>query len=137
MEDIENECLALSTEKLSSINRKKTGALLAAACIMGARIGQANEAQLALVRQFGALLGESFQVIDDILDYTASAEQTGKSSGRDAANGKVTLASIEGIDSARNRATFLTQESLNTLSNIQGNTAFLESLVRWLEQRAS
>ncbi|MGE9291321.1 MAG: polyprenyl synthetase family protein, partial [Puniceicoccales bacterium] len=108
MDDIENEGIPLDAATLSSINRRKTGALIAAACIMGARIGCANSDQVEIVREFGVCLGEAFQVIDDILDFTASEEQTGKSSGRDAANGKTTLATLEGLDAAKARANALT-----------------------------
>ncbi|MBC2602117.1 polyprenyl synthetase family protein [Puniceicoccus vermicola] len=137
MDDIDNEGIPLDVPTLSSINRRKTGALIAAACIMGARIGGASAEQVETVRQFGVCLGEAFQVIDDILDFTATEEQTGKSSGRDEANGKVTLATLEGLDAARKRAEELTQQADHLLSQFSANTDFLSALVRWMADRSN
>jgi geranylgeranyl pyrophosphate synthase len=137
MDDIENEGKPLDAPALSSINRRKTGALIAAACIMGARIGNATPEQVEAVREFGTCLGEAFQVIDDILDFTATEEQTGKSSGRDEANGKVTLATLEGLDSAKKRADVLTHQAEELLKQFSADTEFLSALVRWMASRDS
>ena len=135
MEDIENEGKGIDAETLSAINEKKTGALIAAACVMGALIGGAPKEQIRTVREFGFALGGAFQVIDDILDSTASAEQTGKSGGRDEENGKVTFVSLEGMEKARQRADDLTQRAGNRLCDVKGDPSFLSDLLDWLNRR--
>ncbi len=135
MEDIENEGGGIDAGTLTAINGKKTGALISAACVMGALIGEAPEEQLAIVREFGFTLGGAFQVVDDILDSTASAEQTGKSGGRDEENGKTTFVSLEGLGKARERADRLTRRTENLLRSFQGDTSFLSGLLEWLGRR--
>lgn len=135
MEDIENEGRDIGVETLASINAKKTGALIAASCSMGALVGGAGPALVATFRAYGLALGGAFQVVDDILDHTASDSALGKTSGRDAANGKTTFAGLEGVDAARRRATRLTAEAEEALARIPGDTAFLRALTRRLLDR--
>lgn len=78
-------------ERYEWIAGAKTATLYAAACELGARYPGGHEAMGASMRQFGYELGLAFQIIDDCLDLTASAEQAGKSVGTDVADGKVTL----------------------------------------------
>ena len=135
MEDIENEGAGIDAATLDAINEKKTGALIAAACVMGALIGDASEEQIEIVRKFGFSLGGAFQVVDDILDSTGSAEQTGKSGGRDEENGKTTFVSLEGLGKARDRADQLTLRTESLLRSFQGDTSFLSGLLDWLKRR--
>ncbi len=137
MDDIENEGKQPDIATLSSINGRKTGALIAVACTMGSRIGGASTGQIPLVHEFGACLGEAFQVIDDILDFTGTEKETGKSSGRDQANHKHTMVTLEGLDSSRARVRELTRHAQILLRKIGGNTAFLSSLVNWMAERQS
>lgn len=69
----------------------KTAALIAAACRMGGALGGLSPDRQAALGRFGRLLGMAFQVADDVLDYTASAEEVGKPVGHDIADGHVTL----------------------------------------------
>jgi len=78
-------------ERYESIAGAKTATLYAAACELGARYPGGHESMGANMRQFGYELGLAFQIIDDCIDLTATAEQAGKSVGTDVADGKVTL----------------------------------------------
>ena len=69
----------------------KTGALVAAACKVGAIIGGATSAQQEALYQFGLYLGIAFQLADDRLDYTANRTRLGKTLGQDFMQGMVTL----------------------------------------------
>lgn len=69
----------------------KTGALVAAACKVGAIIGGASPIQQEGLYQFGLYLGIAFQLADDQLDYTADRENLGKTLGQDLMQGMVTL----------------------------------------------
>jgi octaprenyl-diphosphate synthase len=73
----------------------KTASLMAAACELGAITG--SPAYRAQLRTFGRELGLAFQIADDLLDYTADAEQTGKPSGLDLREHKVTLPLIAAL----------------------------------------
>ena len=70
---------------------RKTAALLAASTFCGAFLGNLNQAQVESLRRFGRLLGMSFQIADDVLDYLASEAEVGKPVGNDLKQGTVTL----------------------------------------------
>jgi geranylgeranyl diphosphate synthase, type II len=97
-------------EHLQRIHRMKTGALIRCACRMGGlcggRDGPAGES-LDAIDTYGRAIGLAFQIVDDILDVTATAEQMGKKTGKDAAIGKLTYPSLVGLDRARE---FLSQQ---------------------------
>jgi geranylgeranyl pyrophosphate synthase len=70
---------------------RKTAVLLAASTYCGAVLGGLPEAQVEALRRFGRLLGMSFQIADDVLDYLATEEEVGKPVGNDLKQGTVTL----------------------------------------------
>jgi geranylgeranyl diphosphate synthase type II len=86
---------------LQRIHRMKTGALLHAACRMGAMVANASPDTLSAMDTYGHAIGLAFQIVDDILDVTATEEQMGKKTGKDAAIGKLTYPSLVGLDKAR------------------------------------
>ncbi len=88
---------------LQRIHRMKTGALITAACRMGARCGGADDPLLRIVQTMGRAVGLAFQIVDDLLDATATQEQLGKRTGKDAPNGKLTYPSLLGIAESRRR----------------------------------
>jgi octaprenyl-diphosphate synthase len=69
----------------------KTAGLIAAACLIGAIIGEASPERRSALYRFGQHLGIAFQLADDTLDYAASGERLGKSLGQDLRQGKATL----------------------------------------------
>ncbi|MEM9881689.1 MAG: polyprenyl synthetase family protein [Planctomycetota bacterium] len=87
--------------RLQRTHRHKTGALLRAACRMGAICAAADDRALAALTAFADDVGLMFQVVDDLLDVTAEAEQLGKATHKDAAAGKLTYPGLMGIDGAR------------------------------------
>lgn len=86
---------------LQRIHRMKTGALIHAACRMGAMTANASPDTLSAIDAYGRAIGLAFQIVDDILDVTATQEQMGKKTGKDAAIGKLTYPSLVGLDKAR------------------------------------
>lgn len=88
---------------LQRIHRMKTGALINAACRMGAiSAGSVCTAEkLGLIDSYGKAIGLAFQIVDDILDVTATEEQMGKKTGKDAEIGKLTYPSLIGLGAAR------------------------------------
>lgn len=88
-------------DRLHIIHRNKTGALLRAACRMGAICGCATPAQLASLTHYGETMGLMFQIVDDLLDVTQSAEHIGKATGKDQSAGKLTFPGLLGIEESR------------------------------------
>ncbi len=88
-------------EKLQRIHRMKTGALINAACRMGAICGGADAVRIGRIDTLGHAIGLAFQIVDDLLDVTASDTQLGKRTGKDAAIGKLTYPSLLGLDETR------------------------------------
>jgi octaprenyl-diphosphate synthase len=76
----------------------KTAKLFEASCALGALLAKASEEQYLAAQAYGRHIGTAFQLIDDILDYTASAEQMGKNAGDDLREGKPTLPLIYLLD---------------------------------------
>jgi octaprenyl-diphosphate synthase len=89
------ERLAFTEAEYASLIEAKTASLLGAACETGAMCGAPRHR--AALRQFGGLLGMAFQVADDILDYTETSSVTGKPSGLDLREHKVTLPLIAAL----------------------------------------
>lgn len=100
----DTETPGLDDGDLEQIHRYKTAALIIAAARCGAIIANATPADLDAITDYAAQLGLLFQITDDILDVTATAEAIGKTPGKDARSRKATYASVYGLDAARERA---------------------------------
>jgi len=97
--------------KLELIHRNKTAALFRAAGRMGARCGDGNDAQIAALTRYGADLGMMFQIVDDLLDVTQSAQHVGKATNKDEKAGKRTATGLLGVEGAREQVVRLQQQA--------------------------
>jgi octaprenyl-diphosphate synthase len=88
-----------SIDEYFEIINKKTASLISASCVLGAISGGANDDSLEDVNRFGRIIGEMFQIGDDILDYNGSSE-IGKDSGNDIEERKMTLPLIYALNNA-------------------------------------
>ncbi|MDX1980884.1 MAG: polyprenyl synthetase family protein [Bryobacteraceae bacterium] len=102
--DIEGEKLEPTVERLESIHRAKTGALLTASVRMGAIYAGADAAQLNALSDYGRHIGLAFQIVDDLLDVEESSATLGKTAGKDAAQHKITFPAVYGIAESRRMA---------------------------------
>jgi len=102
--DLEAEGRDLGLAELVEIHRRKTGALIEAACALGALAAGDDESMLATLTAYGREIGLAFQIADDLLDATATTEELGKTAGRDATLAKATYVSVLGQDGARREA---------------------------------
>jgi len=102
--DMEGEKRRLTLEQLKALHARKTGALLTASCRMGAIAAGASDGILAAMTAYGQCLGLAFQIVDDLLDATGSAEELGKATNKDAARGKNTYPLLMGIEKSRREA---------------------------------
>lgn len=117
-------------ERLEAIHRRKTGALFSASIRIGGLLGGGTSEQLDSLAQYARPLGLAFQVVDDCLDHTATAEILGKRTGKDQARGKLTYPGLLGLDTAREMAGRLVGESLCAV-DVFGNDAWR---LRWLSR---
>ncbi len=104
VEDLAAEREAPDVERLYRIHLRKTAALLQAATHGGALAGGADADAVEALSDYGLHLGLAFQVVDDILDETGTAEALGKTPGKDREVEKLTVVAFEGLDAARRRA---------------------------------
>ena len=136
--DLKYEALAATEEQLRLIHRHKTGALINAAIQMGGAAAQADEVQRKALEAYAYGIGLVFQVVDDVLDVTGTAEQLGKPIGSDSENGKTTFVTLFGVDGAMQLAEKLNDETCTALRDAFGEkSAFLEQLARTLLNRRS
>ena len=135
--DLEAEQLEQPDLKtLERIHERKTGRLLRSSLTMGGRIGGADSATLAELDEYGRCLGLAFQIADDLLDVTGTAEQLGKTTGKDAGQGKLTYPSLLGLEESRVRARDLIDRACQCLSVLDGERAApLESLAQFVLER--
>jgi geranylgeranyl diphosphate synthase type II len=120
---------------LQHLHRMKTGALLTASCRLGAIAAGASPQRLAALDAYGRHLGLAFQIVDDILDQTATAEQLGKATGKDAAKGKVTYPMLIGLDASRREAQHALRAALDALAPLGEQTQALEALAVFVVER--
>ena len=120
---------------LESIHRRKTGALFAASLELGAiLVGAESRARTAL-RDYAESLGLAFQVVDDLLDLTASDESLGKRVGKDSDRGKLTYPSLIGIDGAREKARQLVQSAKQSVAVFEDSGWRLNWLADYVLER--
>lgn len=87
-----NVCnLQLSDKEYINIINRKTAALISTCCRLGAALGEASSEQEGALVSFGLNVGIAFQLVDDILDYSADEERLGKPTGTDLREGNITL----------------------------------------------
>ena len=108
--DLESEGKDVSLDTLEYIHLHKTGALLSACVITGATIAGADEALIKALRVY-AREWAAFQIIDDILDITASSDVLGKTAGKDLIADKTTYPKLLGLEASRERADALVAEA--------------------------
>lgn len=113
--DLESEGKQIDEDTLYELQRGKTGALIVAACEMGAVLGGADESRVKAARSYGHALGLCFQVVDDILDATSNEATLGKPVGADTENEKVTYVTLLGLEKAQAVATQYTNKALAAL----------------------
>jgi geranylgeranyl pyrophosphate synthase len=123
--------------RLELIHRNKTGALIRAACRMGAMcaIGPGPDPRLEAISRFGECAGLAFQVIDDLLDVEATTEQTGKRTRKDADAGKLTYPRVLGAAASRAEVGRLTDAAIAALGPLRPAAAPLADLCRTLGER--
>ena len=113
--DLEAEAKTLPVEQLAEVHRRKTGALIAASCVIGGLSADGVATHIEALRRYGEAIGLAFQIADDVLDATATSDQLGKTAGKDAARAKATFVTLLGVGTARAEAERLAAQAVDQL----------------------
>ncbi len=110
----------------SDIIYRKTAALISTSCRIGALLAGASKEEEEAVSGYGLNLGKAFQLIDDVLDYTADASELGKAIGTDLAEGKLTLPIVIAVAEAE-------EADRKRLLSIMGQGLPSDSEMEWIK----
>jgi len=130
--DIGSEQRELTEQEVIDIQTRKTGALINAACVLGAIAGGGSEEQIDAAAKFAAGLGMAFQIRDDMLDVIGTQEEMGKGVGTDAV--KNTFVKLYGLERCEELVQRYTDYAIDTLSVFE-DTDFIIELARSLTDR--
>ena len=106
----------LDEKEILTLQAMKTGALLRFACAAGGILGQASVAEYETLERFGAIVGQAFQIADDLLDVEGDSATLGKAAHKDAGAGKATLVGVLGVNVAKARLEELVRDAEKTLA---------------------
>ncbi len=135
--DLEAENRRLDLERLRTVHRGKTGALIRAAVVIGGLAGGAGVTEMTALRAYGEEIGLAFQVADDVLDATATTETLGKTAGRDAELAKSTYVSLLGVAGAVAAAEAHRDLAIESLRGAGMAAGSLVALARYIVARTN
>ena len=130
--DIMSEERSCTEEEVIAIQSRKTGALINAACVLGAVAGGANDEQMAAASRFAGALGLAFQIRDDMLDQIGTQEEMGKGVRTDEA--KNTFVRIYGLEKCEELVQRYTNVAIEALSVFE-DTEYMIHLAKSLTER--
>ena len=130
--DIEGEKKTLDSEEIHTVHRLKTGALIKAACTMGAAAACAGEEKMDAASRYAEAIGLAFQIRDDMLDVLGDASLLGKATNAD--SNKNTFASLYGVDACAKLIEEQNTKALEALA-VFDDTQFLRELTSMLASR--
>ena len=133
--DVKETGHVVSKEVLDTIYVLKTSALIEASMMIGAVLAGASEQEVQVMEKVAADVGLAFQIQDDILDVTGTAEELGKPVLSDEKNSKTTYVTIEGLEKAREDVKRISGQALEELRELPGEKEFLVQLIEMLMSR--
>ena len=133
--DVENDGKPMSREMIDYIYENKTSALIEASVMTGAILAGANEQEVSAVEKAAGNIGLAFQIQDDILDVTSTAEELGKPVHSDEKNNKVTYVTLFGTEKAAEQVEELSEKAIDLLKSLNKNNEFLYLLIEKLINR--
>ncbi len=125
----------ISAETLGFIHTHKTGALLETSVVSGAVLAGAKGEDIAKLALYAQNIGLAFQIIDDVLDITATKEELGKTAGKDLQAQKATYPSLWGIEGSRQQAQQLIDSAINELSGYDEAAEPLRAIAEYIVNR--
>ena len=134
--DLEWEGKSLTQPELLEIHRRKTGALIRAACLMGVAVAGGSAEQISAAARYADSLGLAFQIRDDMLDVIGDEATFGKPIGSDREEEKTTFVDLLGLSGCEREITRLTEEAVAALDCF-AEKDFLAALAHSLEKRTN
>ena len=133
--DLMSEGKTISLDRLKTMDNLKTGKLINCAGLLGCIAADADNDKISAAEKYTSSIGLAFQIVDDILDVTSTAEKLGKPIGSDSENSKSTYVSILGLEKSKEYAEKLTNEALTALDYFDEDISFLKNLALKLLER--
>ena len=133
--DVENVGNAIAKEVLDFIYELKTSALIESSMMIGAILAEAGEKDIKDVERIAKNVGIAFQIQDDILDVTSTAEVLGKPIMSDEKNEKTTYVTLVGLEKAKEYVERISMDAIDVLHQFAHKDSFLEELLRSLIHR--
>lgn len=133
--DLQSEGKELQLEALKGVHRRKTGALIRVSVRSGALLAGATPEQLDALTAYAEHIGLAFQIADDILDVTGSAEALGKPVGSDKVQGKSTYPAIVGLAESKRLADEAVSSAVDALDAMGPEAAQFRALARYVVER--
>lgn len=133
--DVLNQSSSSTEDIIDFINIGKTARLIEAPIVSGLQIAGANENTISDFNRFAHYMGISFQIVDDILDITGTAEELGKTPGKDARDDKSNYVNLHGIDKARELLNENTAYALDAIKSYDERADFFRDLLIKLKNR--
>lgn len=122
---------------VARIHSCKTGALIVASALAGAALAGATEGVLSQLSRYATPLGLAFQIVDDVLELTQSAETLGKPVGSDLKHDKATYPGAIGLEASRRKADALVREAIDALRGYPGDPTLLMAMAEVIISRDS
>jgi geranylgeranyl pyrophosphate synthase len=135
--DLDAEGAVIALEELETIHRNKTGALICYSAEAGALVGNAGEAEMGAISEYGAKLGLLFQITDDVLDVVQTTESLGKTAGKDESAAKATYPSIYGVEGAKEAAKRAHDDAVAALAPFGERGKRLKDIAEFIVDRSS
>jgi len=133
--DLDAASRDIDEPSLERIHHKKTGALIRASARCGAFIAGVGESELQAITKYATELGLLFQITDDLLDVTSTAESLGKTPGKDVRSNKATYPAVYGIEATRQRVAAVHRAACNALDELGGQFELLRSIADFILER--
>jgi farnesyl diphosphate synthase len=124
-----------TVENVLTLQAMKTGALIRFGCVAGALLAGVHDARYAAVERYGSVLGQAFQIADDLLDVEGDPAKLGKQARKDDAAGKATIVNLLGVPQARARLSGLVTEAAEALSVFGAKSAVLAAAAKFVAER--
>ncbi|MBR0085078.1 MAG: polyprenyl synthetase family protein [Lachnospiraceae bacterium] len=137
--DVKMTGKSIDNDTLDYIYENKTAALIECVLMIGAALAGAGETDIKAAERIGHCIGMAFQIRDDILDITGTAEELGKMPSSDEKNNKTTYASILGIEGAEQEVLRYSREAKELIEALPapGDTGFMLDIVDYLAGRSN
>lgn len=119
----------INEELLLYIHENKTAALIEAAMMIGGILAGATDITIRTLEKIAYNVGIAFQIMDDILDVTATFEELGKPIGSDERNNKVTYVTLHGLEESKAEVKRMSEEAITLIHTLPGDNPFLEELL--------